>query len=416
MAKFQNGDKHFAVLSSAADTGISLHASNQAKNQRRRLMITLQVGWSADKAMQMLGRVHRTDQAHPPHYALLVSDMGGEMRFISTIHPAHGVTRRIDQGARRTQPGAVISCPRSTFRASRACRQRKRSTMRCCETRSAGHRPARERNPRQAARSANGTVPPTDRANVNKLLNGLLALEPDIQNQVYQYYFEIFQAAIQAALENNTLDTGVRSLPGDEFFFKEGRTIAKDPQTGATTHYQPVTVRSRIPRLSLAQRDQRIRANAASNPRVVVSSDGKKMALLTDAYPIVHTDGSQSPAVYAARPERGGSNRVDADNYDKWKTPEEFAAQKKTTLEGKVKEHESSLERENKCSPRRKRTRRLAADEPSRAAFKRLRRVSGPVKSTSTRLAADQRPASTMRPPGRRHKRVLRKPKGTRGR
>jgi hypothetical protein len=100
----------------------------------------------------------------------------------------------------------------------------------------------------------NGTVP-TDRrgANVNKLLNGLLALEPDVQNQVYQYYFEIFQAAIQAALENNTLDTGVRSLPGDEFFFKEGRTIAKDPQTGATTHYQPVTVRSRIPRLSLAQ-------------------------------------------------------------------------------------------------------------------------------------------------------------------
>lgn len=376
MAKFQNGDKQFAVLSSAADTGISLHASNQAKNQRRRMMITLQVGWSADKAMQMLGRVHRTDQAHPPHYALLVSDMGGEMRFISTITRRLASLGALTKG-QKDATGSNDLMSQVDFQGD----QGKQAVQAFYDTMlrdqvvpGTGLRGKEILAKLRVLR--NGTVPDTARRNVNKFLNNLLALEPDIQNQVYQYYFEIFQAAIQEALENNTLDTGVRSLPGDEFFFKQGRTIAKDPQTGATTHYQPVTVRSRIPRLSLAQRDQRMRTNAASNPRVVVSSDGKKMALLTDAYPIVRADGSQSPAVFAARPERAGSNRVDADNYDKWKTPEEFASQKKSTLETKLREQEFTLkQREEMLS---------AAEESEKA--RRKRAVQSRIQSLEARV------------------------------
>ena len=85
MAEFQSGKKLVAVLSGAAGTGISLQADNNVANQRTRYHITLQPGWSADKAMQMLGRTHRTNQKQPAEYATLASDLAGEKRFTATI-------------------------------------------------------------------------------------------------------------------------------------------------------------------------------------------------------------------------------------------------------------------------------------------------------------------------------------------
>ena len=52
---------------------------------RPRLHITLELNWSADRQIQQLGRTHRTGQACPPEHVLLVSDVSGEKRFVSTI-------------------------------------------------------------------------------------------------------------------------------------------------------------------------------------------------------------------------------------------------------------------------------------------------------------------------------------------
>ena len=86
--RFQSGEALVAVISDAASTGVSLHApfpSTPDTPVRPRLHITLELNWSADRQIQQLGRTHRTGQACPPEHVLLVTDVCGEKRFVSTV-------------------------------------------------------------------------------------------------------------------------------------------------------------------------------------------------------------------------------------------------------------------------------------------------------------------------------------------
>ncbi len=101
MGQFQSGKKRVAIISDAASLGISLHASNRAENRERRVHVTLEPGWSADKQMQAFERTHRSDQAMPPEYVLLSTEPGGEKRFSSTIARLLGSLGALTKGDRR---------------------------------------------------------------------------------------------------------------------------------------------------------------------------------------------------------------------------------------------------------------------------------------------------------------------------
>lgn len=349
MRAFQAGKKRVAILSSAAGTGISLHAGNDVANQQKRRHITLQVGWSADKAMQMLGRTHRSNEAHQPEYAMLTSDLGGEKRFTSTLAKRMGSLGALSKGQSNANAGTDLmekvnfESPEGQ-KATNAFYNAMLANRSIPGTKLAGMQVLTDlRVLKTDTTTGAKTVPPADRTNVTRLLNRLLALDPDNQNSVYNYFYDIFQAVVQQAVEDGTLDTGVKTLPGDEFSVKEERSISHDPKTNAETFYYPIDAQVRTNRVSLKDLNRILKTNEAKNPAFMRNKAGEVL-LRMDASPIIHADGRSTDAFYLVAPGQGNAIKVPHQRLSGWEAVTEKAADEVTEIQNRLARAESELD------------------------------------------------------------------------
>ena len=99
---FQDDVKRILVFSDAGGTGRSYHAELSARNRRLRVHYLLEPGWKADAAIQGLGRTNRTNQAQPPLFRPIATNVKAEKRFLSTIARRLDSLGAITKGQRQT--------------------------------------------------------------------------------------------------------------------------------------------------------------------------------------------------------------------------------------------------------------------------------------------------------------------------
>ncbi|GFR48198.1 hypothetical protein Agub_g10015, partial [Astrephomene gubernaculifera] len=279
---FMSGRKLVAIISDAASTGISLQADRRAANQRRRFHITLELPWSADKAIQQFGRSHRSNQASAPIYCLLVTQCGGEYRF------AGAVAKRL------TSLGALLRGDRRALGASSDLKpfdvDNKYGLMavnRLLECVAAGmHNVAGARVPElpeeqlSAAAAASrpgsglrveafmsvmqlalksmglledagghyvvaGTKPEGGKkksTDVPKFLNRLLGLPLGSQQLLFTYFTNIMDSLIKQARSAGTYDEAILNLAASRVTLAHEETIHTDQETQASTQYLEVDV------------------------------------------------------------------------------------------------------------------------------------------------------------------------------
>ena len=208
------GKMRVAIISDAGSMGISLHASNRAENRQRRVHITLELGWSADKQMQSFGRTHRSDQAVPPEYVLLTTELGGEKRFSSTIArrlASLGALTKGDRGAADNGDLAKYNFETEEGQAA-LCLMFRRIIV--------GESVKGLTNPQQTLRDIGllvvrdgvEKIRKEDLYNVPRFLNRVLALDVEQQNALFDYFADLFDQTVRYAKANGTFDEGVTDI------------------------------------------------------------------------------------------------------------------------------------------------------------------------------------------------------------
>ncbi|MDW9479049.1 helicase [Sinorhizobium meliloti] len=80
---FNNGGIDMLVITKAASTGLSLHASEKVRDQRRRRMIELQIPANVVERVQFWGRVNRRGQTSLPAFETLSTGLPSQMRSLA---------------------------------------------------------------------------------------------------------------------------------------------------------------------------------------------------------------------------------------------------------------------------------------------------------------------------------------------
>lgn len=223
--RFMDGEKNIAIISEAASSGISLQADRRVKNQRRRVHMTLELPWSADRAIQQFGRTHRSNQVTAPEYVFLISELAGEQRFASIVAKRLESLGALTHGDRRATETRDLS--RFNFDNKYGRNALEIVMKSIVKLDSPLVPPPSNFKEIQTGLIGVGLINVEDRSgamsldkdynNMGKFLNRILGMQVQQQNALFQYFSDTLAAVIQEAKKNGRYDMGILDLgSGDE--------------------------------------------------------------------------------------------------------------------------------------------------------------------------------------------------------
>ncbi|KAG7499032.1 hypothetical protein JOB18_027604 [Solea senegalensis] len=228
--RFMDGEKNIAIISEAASSGISLQADRRVKNQKRRVHMTLELPWSADRAIQQFGRTHRSNQVTAPEYVFLISELAGEQRFASIVAKRLESLGALTHGDRRATETRDLSRFNFDNKYGRNALEIVMKSIVRLDTPLVSP-PSDFKGDffkeiqigligvgliNEEERSGALTLD-KDYNNIGKFLNRILGMEVHQQNALFQYFSDTLAAVIQEAKKNGRYDMGILDLgSGDE--------------------------------------------------------------------------------------------------------------------------------------------------------------------------------------------------------
>jgi predicted RNA methylase len=242
-AAFMDDLKRVLVFSEAGGTGRSYHAELSARNRRLRVHYLLEPGWKADAAIQGLGRTNRTNQAQPPLFRPIATNVKAEKRFLSTIARRLDTLGAITRGQRQTG-GQGLFRPEDNLESHYARDALRQLYMLLVRGKIDGcSLQMFEDATGLKLMDANGIkdeLPP-----ITTFLNRLLALTIDLQGVLFTSFEQLLNAKIEGAIASGVYDVGLETLRAESFVVTDRRAIYTHPATGAETRLLTITERRR---------------------------------------------------------------------------------------------------------------------------------------------------------------------------
>ncbi|OYR26513.1 strawberry notch family protein [Brucella pseudogrignonensis] len=242
-AAFMDDQKRVLIFSDAGGTGRSYHAELSAKNQRLRVHYLLEPGWKADAAIQGLGRTNRTNQAQPPLFRPIATDVKAEKRFLSTIARRLDTLGAITRGQRQTG-GQGLFRPEDNLESTYARDALRQLYLLLVRGKVEGCSLDRfESATGLKLMDSNGIK--DELPAITTFLNRLLALTIELQGILFTAFEQLLEAKIEGAIASGIYDVGLETRTAESFIVTDRTAIYTHPATGAETRLLTITERKR---------------------------------------------------------------------------------------------------------------------------------------------------------------------------
>ena len=240
---FMDDAKRVLIFSDAGGTGRSYHAELSARNTRLRVHYLLEPGWKADAAIQGLGRTHRTNQAQPPLFRPIATDVKAEKRFLSTIARRLDTLGAITRGQRQTG-GQGLFRPEDNLESAYARDALRQLYLLLVRGKVEGCSLDRFESA-TGLKLMDSTGIKDELPPIITFLNRLLALTIELQGILFTAFEQLLNAKIEGAIASGAYDVGLETLTAERFTVTDRQIIYTHPGTGAETRLLTITQRER---------------------------------------------------------------------------------------------------------------------------------------------------------------------------